>query len=162
MEAYKLHVKIGEDIFNAEGKESTVKEQFDQFKELVRNRVSITPAKELESVRLPIPPSGLFRIDEKRRLVTLKEKPTGENKNNQAVLLTLLGFKVKLNLEEVPSRLLKDSLRQSGFSVGRVDRFASALVRQSLINYSGTAKGVKYWLTNPGEKAALESLKGTQ
>lgn len=162
MELHKLHVKIGEDVFNAEGKEATVNKQFEQFKELIRRRYTGTSSggqeKEHGETFVAVP-ARLFRVDEKRRLVTLKEKPSGEDRENRATLLTLYGFKTKLALEEVPSRLLKDSLKQSGFSIDRLDRFVGSLEKQSLINHSGVAKGAKYWLTNPGEKAAMEALK---
>lgn len=162
METHKLHVKIGEDVFNGEGKEATVNRQFEQFKELLKARGATVVEKpgNVEHEEPPATaPARLFRVDEKKRLVTLKEKPTGEGSENRATLLVLLGFRSKLNMEEVPSRMLKDALKLSGFSVDRLDRFVGQVEKGNLVNHSGTAKGAKYWLTNPGEKAALEAAK---
>ncbi len=177
METYKLRMKIGEHEFEAEGSESSVKEQFGQFKELLaqfpsrRPFVFSSPIKTIDTSATPadqttekktVEPSlaPVFDLDAKKGLVTLKTKPTGERALQDALLLTLLGFRLVRGDDEVMVTSLKDSLEKTGFKVERVDWIADPCLRQGWVLKGGKGKGGKYSLTNAGLEQSQKLLDG--
>lgn len=166
MGTFKLHIKVGPHEFEGEGPEETVKKSFDDWKSLV---ASIPPA---ETIRTAAPTSSaggtngsaaaletdelsrLFVHDEKKGLVTLRILPRGDERDANAALLVLLGFRQLKSQDEVPVTQLKPALKQSGCNVDRVDAVVEKYQREGLINKGGSGKGGKYSLTNSGVEKA--------
>jgi hypothetical protein len=92
----------------------------------------------------------LFELDERRELVSLRSIPTSENRDGDAILFVLYGFRKILGREEVPVTSLKASLEVSGLVPGRIDRAAEPYLRDGLLLKGGKAKGGRYRLTNKG------------
>lgn len=171
MESYKLRVKIGVHEFEAEGPEDIVRQQFDEFKSLVESvraskpqlggaAPSETPAAraapglEVQTEQI----SRLFHHDEKRNLVTLTALPPGDNRDANAVLLALLGYRLLRGEDVVPISRLMTSLKKSGCDLVRIDRAASDYI-PALIMKGGRARGGKYQLTNQGYAEARRLME---
>jgi hypothetical protein len=170
MEIYKLYIKVGPHEFNGEGPEEAVKKSFEDWKSLITS----TPAVEITK---PVPsqsPGGngsitlrdgdllakLFLLDEKRGLVTLRILPRGDEREADAALLVLLGFRLMKEQDEVLVTQLKPALKQSGCNVDRVDAVVAKYQREGLINKGGSGKGGKYSLTNSGAEKAAAIAQG--
>lgn len=162
---YKLHIKIGNAEFSAEGPEPSVKEAFDRFLQAI----SSPEAKILsENAGGHENSSGPGQLDhgllEKvfsrdGEIVSLRLLPPAEsaNRSADAAILVLYGFNGLLNLQEVPVTKLNEGLRQSGISVDRLDRFIG--VHNQLFRKGGTRSGGRYTLTNKGVLQAENWIK---
>lgn len=163
MNTYKLRIKIGSNEFEAEGDKESVMAQFDIFKELVsRDFPQVTPP--INEISDPTIQNGtanktstenalefLFNNDVKRHIISLKVMPAkGKRHIMDAVLLTLLGYKLIRNEEQILGTQIKASLRQSGIIQDRIDRKIEGDIKEGLILKSGLKKGSKYMLTNKG------------
>ena len=172
MEPYKLRVKIGTHEFEAEGPVKTVQEQFKSWKALIESLPSSNegapervpghiPSSHVSEIRTPEGPAtslDVFDHDDKRKLVTLRVHPTGENRDADAALLILYGYKEIEARDEVPVTKLKDALEVSGLRPDRVDRTLTPHIRGGLILKAGRAKGGKYRLTNTGHSKARQMV----
>ena len=166
METYKLQMKVGPHEFHGEGPEDAVKKDFEEWKSLIASTptidtarpATVPPALNSASWSAPIESEQLARIfllDDKKGLVTLRILPRGDDRDRDAVLLILLGFRRLKDQDEVLVTQLKPALKQSGCNVDRVDSVVAKYLREGLINKGGMAKGGRYSLTNSGaEKAA--------
>jgi hypothetical protein len=163
---YKLQLKIGPNEFFAEGPLDIVKRDFDLWKAMIGELPVAPPASVDEKSKQLLLGSGdnapplrehadrLYSYDEKQAIVTLRILPRSEDRNAEALVLLLLGFRTFMNMDEVPVTLLRSALRQSGCTVDRVDQVAGRFVRKGFVNKGGRAKGGRYSLTNSGlEKA---------
>jgi len=172
METYKLRIKIGNAEFEAEGPEQTVKEQFEAFKLLVESspRGVNTTAKQPSTEPLQAyEPLEAMDSEDLRRLylfsksgdsLSLAFPPQGKDRQQQALLLILYGFKMLLGQDDASVGALKDSLEQSGFVVERVDRLAFPLTKAGLVWKGGKkGRGGKYRLTNLGVSQAQSVAK---
>lgn len=172
MDAYKLRIKIGSHEFEAEGPKDAVTAQFEAWKELI---VSL-PAVQSQEKNARIPPSSLmelrtgegsvtspwdiFEIDEKRNLVSLKVHPTGDQRDADAVLLILYGYRRALGQNDALVTRLKESMEVSGLRPGRIDRAVVAHIRSGFLMKAGRGKGGKYRLTNTGVARVEEMARG--
>lgn len=164
MDTYKLRVKIGSHEFEAEGPPKDVKAQFEAWKELIGSLPIATGSEaggklppyvtEVKTREGYTAPWDIFRVDDKRKLVTLRVHPSGENKDADAALLTLYGYKQALQQDEVPVTKLKESMEVSGLRPERIDRTLGVHMKTGLIMKTGRAKGGKYRLTNTGFNSA--------
>jgi hypothetical protein len=166
MGTYKLRVKIGLHEFEAEGPVSDVKAQFKAWKELIGSGSAGVPStidtnKKLSPYVTEVrtregyaAPWDIFNLDDKRKMVTLRVHPTGENRDADAALLILYGYKQSLQQDEVPVTRLKESMEVSGLRPERIDRTLGVHIRSGLIMKAGRAKGGKYRLTNTGFTSA--------
>jgi hypothetical protein len=176
MEPYKLRIKIGPHEFEAEGPKDAVVEQFEAWTAIItspeslRHPVSPTtpdttpPGFEgpLSSEVGPFSPADLlkiFNIDDKRKLVTLRHLPIGEDRHREAVLLTLYGFLRCGNTDEVMVTKLKSALEAAGSAPDRIDRVAEPYRQDGLLVKGGSGKGGKYRLTNTGKSRAEELIR---
>src|SRR5574337_731557 len=164
METFKLRVKIGDNEFEAEGPEETVRAQFDRGKSLVESTPA--PPRRVEpqepdhqgendvrggGVPTPHPVSDfareqlakIFQADDRRQTVALRVQTTGERRYADAALLTLYGFHVLRGQDEVPTTRLMDALEIAGLSVPRIDRPVAPYVREGLILTVGSGKGTR-------------------
>ncbi len=159
MEPYKLNIKVGPHEFHGEGAEESVRRDFEEWKSLIStaeaskagtnkftNTAPEAGAGEIDQQQL----SKLFINDEKKSLVSLKLLPQTDDRDGDALLLILLGFKLIRQQEEVSVTDLTPALKQSGCTGDRVDRIASRALSQNLLHKGGRAKGSRYSLTNSG------------
>ena len=172
MQPYKLHIKIGPHEFHGEGPEDAVKRDFDEWK----NLISLVPIRQVASQGFSPPApeqiaelndadqrtlSKVFAVDDRRDLVSLRTLPRTDDRDADALLLVLLGYRFLKNQAEVLVTQLKPALRQSGCMVDRVDRVAARPVSQGFLHKGGLGKGGRYSLTNSGlekAKALLNSV----
>jgi hypothetical protein len=172
MDTYKLRIKIGNHEFEAEGPVEVVKEQFESWKGLL----GLSPAKGTDSPAAALSGNSVTRIteihtpegittpldvfdhDDKRKLVTLRVHPTSEDRDADAALLVLYGYKEIEAKDEVPVTKLKDALEVSGLRPDRVDRTLAPHMREGLILKAGRGKGGKYRLTNTGYARAQQMV----
>ena len=165
METYKLHIKVGPHEFQGEGPEETVKKNFEDWKSMIAT-IGAEPVERSSSALAANPGNGafaglqdiqagrLFLLDDKKGLVTLRILPRGEDRDADAVLLILLGFRRLRDQVEIPVTQLKPSLKQSGCNVDRVDAVVARYLRKGLLNKGGSGKGGRYSLTNSGTQKA--------
>lgn len=175
METTKLKVRVGLNEFEAEGPADHVAAQYETWRQLIAAAPAavITPP----PVQPPVIPANvvtevktregfsapwdIFGVDDKRNLMTLKvHPPAGENRDADAILLVLYGYRKAGNdgagLSEVPVTWLKESLDVSGLRVVRIDRAIAGYLRAGYVLKSGRAKGGVYRLTNTGYAKAEE------
>ena len=175
MESHKLRIKVGEHEFEAEGSPKDVTEQFHAWKELIASTPKSASGSDLGvregKPKLPgnvtevktqdgyAAPWDIFDIDDKRKLVTLKIHPTGDDKDEQALLLLLFGYKKSYGQDEVLATKLIASMQVSGLRPGRIDRTLAGFIDAGLVLNSGRGKGSKYRLTNTGYAKADETAR---
>jgi len=165
MDAVKIRLKIGEHEFEAEGPRESVELQLQMFKELVgsaRSTPSRSPAGSKPSQTHdpspdeipPDPPKDydkLFSPDGDR--LSLHYLPEGDNREANAIILLLFGYRTLQSQETVLGGRLMQGLQQSGLTLDRIDRVLSPYM-PSLVITSGIKKGTKYRLTNLGMQKA--------
>jgi len=175
MDTYKLRIKIGMAEFEAEGPEETVKQQFEEFKQLLDHphaRAGAKTASGNGASELEATPSGasvadlagldrLFTLADKagKKSVSLRFLPQGEDREATAILLLLLAHERLVGDERLRVTALKEALETSGLTLARVDRIADKPLRRGLLLKGGKAKGGFYSLTNTGRTRANEELK---
>jgi hypothetical protein len=167
---YKLHIKFGPSIeFNGEGPEEAVKEAYKQFLEALPTlQAAIQPTLTAQCVQAEKPvekAAGVqdellqraFRLDDD--IVSLRHLPPADrsNRNADAAILVLYGFKKLLRQDDVPVTRLNEALRTSGITMQRVDRFITA--NSQLYRKGGQRSGGRYALNNQGELQAENWLK---
>lgn len=162
---YKLHVKLGSSEFDGEGPEGAVKDAYQQFLQALSSVPPPTPTPILK----PVPfgdlnmyqkPSGV--ADEllnraflkEGEIVSLRHMPPADrpNRNADAAILILYGYKKLLGQDDVLVTKLNEALRRSGITMERVDRFITA--NMQLYRKGGQKSGGRYALNNLGESQA--------
>jgi hypothetical protein len=171
MENQKLRAKIGEHEFEAEGPKEVVTEQFNAWKEIVLSRTAnkstpdrtdqsgVSGAGTTNGQPQTTDTEALSRIvavDEKRQLVTLVVHPSGDQREGDAIILILYGFRLLLQQEQVGATKIAEAMRTSGMTFGRIDRDASEHITSGYMLKTGRAKGSKYRLSNTGVRRAAE------
>ncbi len=161
MDAYKLHIKLGEAEFNAEGPYEIVQKDFEKFLEATEK----APASSLKTKDQqhdnhhdgghktgsldPAILNRAYAIDGKRKFVSLHVLPAdGPNKASDAALLVLYGHQNLLQMVTVPVTRLKKGLHQSGIQVDRIDRIMAP--HSHIAQKGGIGVGGKYSLNNQG------------
>jgi hypothetical protein len=165
MDNLKIRVKVGDHEFEAEGPRESVELQFQLFKELVgaapvRTPGQAPPAPKPPVIQTPTQNGGLvdetpdktvydrlFSVDGDR--LSLHYLPEGENREANALLILLLGYRIITAQEQVLGGRLMQGLQQSGLTLDRIDRVLDPYI-PSLILKTGIKKGTKYRLTNIG------------
>jgi hypothetical protein len=165
METYRLHLKIGVHEFSAEGPVEVVQRDFELWKSLILEQ----PAQPVQSAQIDRTekpsqatnqPSKeqlekVYLADEKQDMLSLRILPRSDDRNADAMLLVIFGYKTVKGVDQTMVTQLKSALRQSGCMVDRIDQAAAKYVRQGFLNKGGMGKGGRYSLTNLGaEKAA--------
>ena len=156
MTSYRLNMKVGDHEFHGEGSEESVKRDFEDWKGLI---ATAGIKRELPSQSHLQPPADfepkqLFVMDEQEKLVSLRAIPRGNDRDREAFLLILYGFKSLLSEEAVLVTHVKRALKKTGCPVDRIDRIAAKYVETGLVNKAGMNKGGRYSLTNRGVEAA--------
>ena len=165
----KLRIKIGPHEFEAEGSQDYIKEQFEEFKDLINYDANQQPAEHeqpsttgtetLEDERVRERLGLLFAHDANRNLISLRIPTTGDHRVADTILLILLGYRLLRNEDELLVTQIKTSLDQSGNRAGRIDRITARYVSDGLMIKTGKAKGGRYRLTNMGIAAAQELME---
>jgi len=167
MELYKLHVKLGESEFNAEGSQEIVQKAFEKFISVTEKipLVKTTPKpteghkdnpKEEKIDQLIL--QRAFNADVKQGVVSLRALPAaGPNRASETALMILYGVQNLLHMSEVPVTRLKKGLTQSGIQVERVDWIMAPNSHEIIKGGSGV--GGKYSLNNQGRAKAEELLR---
>ena len=161
MPEYKLKVRIGEHEFEAEGPIEVVQSQFLAFKELVaaipmtgtvqKQVATAQPASDnvTSADSSAVPLEKITRVED--RVVSLTARPeTVED----ALLVLLLGQRTFRGSDSVTGSEVINGLRQSGFTVGRVDWRLDKLAANGLIIKIGSGRASRYRLTNQGMNKA--------
>ena len=125
MEGYRLKIKVGPHEFEAEGSEQSVSEQFKEWKQLIETVAALTSSPQgqgsgeagegddgHESTPGELP--SIFRLDRRRRLVSLAWHPTGDRREADALLLLIYGFARAFEQEDVAVTSLKEAMATSG------------------------------------------------
>lgn len=153
----RLRLRVGSNEFEAEGPREFVESQVEAWKGLFSS-----PTRESEQTERESPEDGseetdpwdVFSVDEERSMVSLTIQPTGDQRDADAALLILLGFRSLAHQETVLVGRVKEALEESGFRPGRIDRILAPHVRSGLVLKSGQGKGSKYRLSNTGLTSA--------
>jgi hypothetical protein len=168
MSNHKIKFKLGDAEFEAEGAEEAVQAQLERFLAALEARAAVAPPpKPATSANHPngnaeAPATGEFdesllpRIFELRQdgVVALRVLPKGSDKEGEALLLILLGFRRLKNEEHV---LATQLLRASSYSGVGVYRPAHALAQYDrFLIRGGQRKGTTYSLNNQGIVKAQE------
>jgi hypothetical protein len=168
MDTQRLKVKIGDNEFEAEGPPESVQAQFDAWKSLVSTAPPTVPDKpasdgskpgetQEETGELP----SIFSVDDRKKLVSLAVLPAAGagNRDADAMLLLLYGYKVKYGLEDLIVGRLKESMAVSGRRIERIDRTIQPHLKANYVLKGGQGKGGKYRLTNTGIARAKELME---
>lgn len=153
----KLKVRLGTDEFDGEGPEEIITKQYADFLSARMTAIPSTqPPKQPNGVGESTPPinpeqSNIARIARvEGRLVILTALPQGENREIDAALLLLVGYRILRSSELVSADEMLGGLKQSGLPLDRADRLMARAEAQGLITKTGIRRGVKYRLTQPG------------
>jgi len=161
MDHYKLKIKIGMHEFEAEGEQSMVQSQFEAFKQLIANQELSNAERNAGYVAQKETDTGInanessLMLDKitriEGRIVSLTARPEAIE---DAALVILLGQRTFRSNDSVTGSEVIDGLRQSGFSVTRVDWRLEKLASQGLIIKIGANRASRYRLTNQGMNKA--------
>lgn len=170
---HKIHIRIGDAEFTAEGAQEAVSEQFARFIEVLskaptapavpsgpaaRYKVSETPP--ADDNHVVVGDDVLHRVYSRDEQfgVLLKILPKTERAQADALLLLLHGFAELMNQRDVLGGTLIRAARQSGVQIERVDTVLEFY--DSLTTKAGFKRGRKYGLNLRGTEKAREILKG--
>jgi hypothetical protein len=164
---HRIKIKLGDAEFEAEGSEQSVQAQYLQFLEALKSvapskpppALAAAPRGRIEGQQ----PADKVHIDEiaanifelrQDGVVALKVLPKGNDREGDALLLILLGYRRLKNEEAVLATHLLKAAQISGIDVYRP---ANALVvHDNFIIRGGQRKGSTYRLNNQGVRKAEE------
>ncbi|MYB89839.1 MAG: hypothetical protein F4X93_07800 [Proteobacteria bacterium] len=154
-------MRIGDNLFEAEGNKETVQAQFEMFKELVLKVPSIkTPAETApqahnrQSDQVSPPNEQLDKIMKvDGRIVSLT---VAAETTDDAVMLLMYGQKIHRNNDSVTGSELMDGLKVSGQAVERIDRIMEKASKGGFCIILGHKRSKRYRLTNKGISKARE------
>ncbi len=163
--SYKLHIKLGDAEFSAEGPEASVKEQFESFRTLLSAKSVASPD---APPRKENPPNQsqeatdrlrrVFTASEDETVVSLKILPRGDTGEPDALLLLLYGFRfLGPKVTDVLAGTLMKAAATSGLRLARIDRVIS--VHGAFVTEGGAKRGKRYGLNNQGVNRAEEIIK---
>lgn len=163
MADYKIRVKVGANEFDAEGPKEFVEELFRRFEALVNSKASlfpVTPSKteadKTHSVDAFVESPFAAAFHQEGNRISLVGRFDGEERELDAALLILFGYKELRNADTVSADELLYGLKQTGYSVERADRLMKRGHASGLLNFSGVRRGTRYRLTVPGIAKAKE------
>jgi hypothetical protein len=170
---YRLKVRFGNNEFEAEGNESSVREQFASFLEFANTagtgstightngveRNGSEGAQEHQS-DADADIEGLWGRAYKRQgdQLSLHVLPQTKFQNPDALLLLLYGYQTLMRLDSVKSTDLMESAKQSGLRIDRIDRNLPRS-HMAFVIKGGNGKGSRYSLNNRGLAHAQEMLE---
>lgn len=176
VQPFKLLARIGGNVFEAEGKQEVVIQQYDKFLEVVKQGHFVprlapgTPKIPIQNQMVdfscdpfePYSPSllptleQLLQNDTESTVLTLKVPFPGNHQEANAILLLLLGYRELRAVPEVSVIVLNQALTRSFGPVRRIDRALKTYTKDRFVVKTGRGKGGKYRLTSLGYQKALE------
>lgn len=170
MATQRLKLKVGPHEFEAEGDHDQVMAQLQIWQQLIAGSATAAPpmphaasqeaggydpiaktdVRDLERAEL----GKMFIHTEGTQEISLRYIPPSDTKEQDAILLILLGYRVLEDKPEILVTWLKAALEKSGLTADRVDRLATPLANDRLLLKRGRGKGGVYQLTNKGVVAA--------
>ncbi|HEY1507255.1 MAG TPA: hypothetical protein VGF92_23335 [Stellaceae bacterium] len=166
----RIKIKINGAEFEAEGTPEDVKAQYEAFVELMKAAPSPSAPPQPPPKAATPPDSGngaseqsaprsvaadfLNRIYDYRKdgTVTLKVLPKGQNRDADALLLLLYGYKQYKDADNVFGAQLMKAAKLSGIQVERIDRALAP--HSSYLIRGGRKRSANYTLNNQGITAA--------
>ena len=173
MNTLKLRLKKGKHEFEAEGDETTVKTLRDEwYKHLSLEAEASAVAQAKADTKKTATEKELTEKSDNPEIknleklfsfegdkVTLNNKLQGDDRDSDAALLTLYGYKMLLGKDRVFSIPLMQSLNKSGYMPQRLDSVMKPLSQKKLILFAGNKRGRNYTITNPGQIEAKKIAK---
>jgi hypothetical protein len=158
MRMARLKIKLGDSEFEAEGTPEDIQAQYAAFLEAIKN-TGAKPKAPKEPAASPesLDDTALGRIFEAApdsTLVTLKILPKGENRDADAMLLLLYGYRMFRQEHTVLGTQLMKAAEQSGLPGFRPSWVAP--VHEVYLIRGGQKKGSTYGLNNQGLIKAKE------
>jgi len=155
---YKLQIKIGSNEFSAEGPEPVVTAAYEKWLSAAATGRASTNA-DLHTPEVnPILNLGsidiaslhrLYIIDNDKKIVSLKHLPsTSTNRDSDAAMLILYGYKRLLQVDDVLVTRLMMGLRISGIHIKRLDGVMA--INKDWVRKGGSRIGGRYTLNNQG------------
>jgi hypothetical protein len=167
-DVHRIKVKLGDAEFEAEGSQEAVQAQYDRFLEavaLIGAKPAKTPPNSLREKHVFTPDAEfddalMSRVFELRDdgLVVLRVQPTTDERDADALVMLLFGYRRLKNEQQVLATQLLKAARQSGLGIERVDR-AIATYMPRFILRGGQRKGTTYTLTTQGAVRAEEVIE---
>lgn len=170
---YRLKIKVGEHIFEAEGPPESVREQFQAFRELIAsipqvkvtnpqiltnlepNRVEVAQENQNETVNESTLPR-IMRVNTRTVSLTVRPKSLED-----AIVLIMFGQKVLRQSDSVTGGEIIDGLRATGgLAFGRIDRLLEKIGKDGDIIVTGENRGKRYRMTNAGLAKARQIAMG--
>lgn len=176
----KIRIKIGEHEFEAAGDQETVQRELDRFYKVIDELRQQTPASptrvqseakvsyeslapvsskakipyESKALQAQIPKnlSAIFSYQE--GTLMLKARLPGQDREREAALVLLYGYRVIQDIKTVLSGNLLESMKISGYNISRVDRLLTRFVNDGVVLTSGIRRGTAYQLTPAGFQKA--------
>lgn len=156
---HKIKAKIGDDIFEGEGAEESVRADYrDWLTRVDREKTNPIPkAVSQPPGDIEIDDARLARIFELRQddLVVFRIQPPKTLESADILTLLIFGYRKLKNQENILATQLLKAARQSGFTVDRIDRIAEPYIGQYILR-GGQRKGATYTLTTQGILKAQE------
>jgi hypothetical protein len=157
---HRIKVKIGNAEFEAEGGAEDVKAQYEAFLALLKSSPSTHSPPTTRDPEQERPDAAslddalLSRVFQtgKDGVVSLKVLPRSEQREADALLLLLFGYRRIQKVDNVFGTQLAKAARASGIGVERIDRTLDT--HASLFIRGGRRRGAKYTLNNQGVAAA--------
>jgi hypothetical protein len=179
-DSLRLKAKIGINEFDGDGPAEVVKSLYESWKASVDKQTPTTQPATTTIPGAPTPPAqrsmpaylqtpgmdgqpslalqeggwNIFDHDERRKLVSLKAHPQTDDRDADAALLVLYGFRRILSTDEVLVGRVKDAMEASGLRPDRIDKALGPSLRQGLVLKTGRGPGGKYRLSNTGQVRA--------
>ena len=160
----RIHIKLGDYEFEAEGPPDIINQQFEAFQEMVKtllnaskNSTTDKPDPE-DSIGKAIDDTALSRIfHESGDLLSLTATPETDDSKGDALLLLIYGYNKLRNEPKITGVTLMKATRQSGVSINRVDRYMDT--KKEFILAGGVKRGKRYSLNNKGIQYVEEMIR---
>ena len=159
----RLKIKIGENIFEAEGSPEEIRDQYRMFIELVGSMPTAAPlppqiqaSEESGQVATPAPPPNAalndIALDKimkvEGRIVSLTVRPKAIQ---DAVIVMMLGQKNLRNCEYTTGAEILDGLRTTGgYMFSRIDKLMERIAAGGDVLITGEHRAKRYRMTNSG------------
>ena len=160
----RIHIKLGDYEFEAQGPTDIVNQQFEAFQEMVKDlgkalKPPDTPKNNQDNeAEQPIDSKVHSMIfHESGDLLSLTATPETDNPQADALLLLIYGYCKLKNEPKITGVTLMKAAKQSGVFINRVDRYMD--IKKEFILTGGAKRGKRYSLNNKGTKYVEDMIK---
>ncbi len=161
--ANRIHIKLGDYEFEAQGPADIVNQQFEAFREMVKHLGKVPKPTDAPKTDQDNKEEQLFdnnaysRIfHESGDLLSLTATPKTDNSEADALLLLIYGYDKLKNEPKITGVTLMKAARQSGVFINRVDRYMDT--KKEFILTGGAKRGKRYSLNNRGVQYVDEMI----